>query len=138
VGAQAGGERFQLRILLHLGRGGEALAGLEGPTRSSQVARAVCLAHLGRHEEARAIRDGFGDMGAEEDESGIAHLTLSLEAAVLDGDRETAQALARRLAPLAPYPWAKQVDVSYARLLGAAAALLGNREQAKAYYRQAL
>ena len=65
-------------------------------------------------------------------------LTQLLEAAVLGGDRDTARALARRLAPLAPSPCAKALGVSYARLLGGAAALLGERAQAKAYYRQAL
>jgi hypothetical protein len=56
----------------------------------------------------------------------------------VSGDKDTAQALERRLAPLAPYPWAKGSAVSYARLLGGAAALLDEREQAAAYYQQAL
>jgi tetratricopeptide (TPR) repeat protein len=98
----------------------------------------VCLAHLGRHQETRAIRERFGDVGSDQDESSISILTDLLEVAVLGGDRDTARALVRRLAPLAPYPFAKGPGVSYARLLGGAAALLGEREQGHAYYQQAL
>jgi DNA-binding CsgD family transcriptional regulator len=111
---------------------------MEDPARPVQATRAMCLASLGRHEEASAIRARFVDVGADDDESGIGVLTHLLAAAVLGGDRETAQALARRLAPLAPYPCGRANGVNYARLLGDAAALLGERAQALAYYQQAL
>jgi len=139
VGSGAGGvDRFWAKALLDLGRGSEAPARFEDPSRPTQATRARCLAHLGRHQEARAIRERFGDIGSDQDESSISILTDLLEAAVLGGDQDTARALARRLALVAPYPCGKQSGVSYARLLGAAAALLGEREQAHAYYQQAL
>jgi hypothetical protein len=96
------------------------------------------LAHLGRHAEAKAIRDRFGDFGSEEDESGATVLTDLLEGAILGGDKENVRALARRLEPLAASPWTKGSGVSYPRLLGSASALLGEREKARAYYQQAL
>ena len=138
VGGDGGVDRFWARALLHLGRGNETPARFEDPNRPVQAARARCLAHLSRHQEAQAIRERFGDIGSDQDESAIAILSDLLEAAVLGGDQDTARALARRLAPLAPYPCGKGTGVSYARLLGAAAALLGEREQAHAYYQQAL
>jgi DNA-binding CsgD family transcriptional regulator len=98
----------------------------------------MCFAHLERHPEASAIRARFGDVGSDDDESSIGVLAHLLEAAILGGDRETAQALAHRLAPLAPCPCAKDGAISYARLLGDAAALVGERAQAHAYYQQAL
>jgi tetratricopeptide (TPR) repeat protein len=129
---------FRTKALIYLGRGDEALAFFEGPSRPVQAARAMCLAHLGRCEEVRSIRDQFENVGSDEDESGTHLLTDLLDALVLCEDHEAAQALARRLAPLAMYPCSKGAAVSFGRLLGAAAALLGEREQARAYYRQAL
>jgi DNA-binding CsgD family transcriptional regulator len=131
-------DRFWAQALTWVGRGDEALARLEDPGRPVQATRALCLAQLGRHQEASAIRERFGDIGSDQDESGIGVLVPSLGAAILGGDRKTARALARRLAPLAPYPAARADAVSYARLLGGAAALLGERAQAQAYYQQAL
>jgi DNA-binding CsgD family transcriptional regulator/tetratricopeptide (TPR) repeat protein len=131
-------DRFWTQALIWVGRAGEALMRMEDPARPVQATRAMCLASLGRHEEARAIQARFADVGSDDDESGIGVLTHLLGAAVLGGDRETTQALARRLAPLAPYPCGRANGVSYARLLGDAAALLGERAQAQAYYAQAL
>ncbi|HLA65469.1 MAG TPA: LuxR C-terminal-related transcriptional regulator, partial [Candidatus Saccharimonadales bacterium] len=139
VGAATTGraDRVGVQALISVGRGGEALARIEDSGRPVQATRAMCLAHLGRHQEARAIRARFGDVGSDDDESGIGTLARLLEAAVLSRDTPTAQALACRLAPLAPIPCAKE-GVSYARLLGDAAALLGERARAQAYYQQAL
>jgi DNA-binding CsgD family transcriptional regulator len=100
--------------------------------------RAMCLAHLGRHQEVRALREQFGDVGADQDESSIQILANLLEAAVLGEDADTARAIACRLAPLAPYPCGRMTGISYARLMGGAAALLGERAQARVYYEQAL
>jgi len=139
VGAATTGraDRVGVHALISVGRGGEALARIEDPGRPVQATRAMCLAHLGRHQEARAIRARFGDVGSDHDQSGIGTLARLLEAAVLSRDTATAQALACRLAPLAPFPGAKEGG-SYARLLGGAAALLGEGAQAHAYYQQAL
>jgi tetratricopeptide (TPR) repeat protein len=139
VGATTPGSNFfWVRAMLYLGRGSEALTRYEGASRPIEAARAMCLAHLGRHQEASAIRDRFGDVGSDQDESSMQILTALLEAAILGEDKGTAQGLARRMAPLAPYPCAKGLGVSYVRLLGGAAALHGDRAQAKAYYQQAL
>jgi tetratricopeptide (TPR) repeat protein len=132
------GPFHQARALIYLGRGSEALGLSEGHTRPARAGQALYLAHVGRHEEARAIREGFGDIGADDDESGLHVLTPLFEAAILGSDLDTVRALARRLAPLATHPCAPIVGVSYARLLGDAAALLEERVQARTYYEQAL
>jgi DNA-binding CsgD family transcriptional regulator len=133
-----GNYRLWARVLIWLGRGDESLIRTEDPARGIQATRAMCLAHLGRHAEARAIREQFGDVGSDQDESSTGVVAHLLEAAILGGDRETAQALARRLAPLAQFPCSKGGAASFARLLGGAAVLLGERAQAQAYYEQAL
>ena len=44
--------RFQwARALIHLGRADESIPRLGDPGRPAQLARAMCLAHLGRHDE---------------------------------------------------------------------------------------
>ena len=48
--------------------------------------KAICLAHLDRHDEARAIRERFGDLGSAADESAAQILVSLLEAAVLGRD----------------------------------------------------
>ena len=126
------------RALIYLGHGGGTLARFEEPDRVTQAMRAVCLAHLGRGEEAGAIFERFPGITLDTDESAIANIVGLLEAAVLIGDREMAGALARRLAPLASGPMARERMVNYARLLGGAARLLGEPEQARAYYQQAV
>jgi DNA-binding CsgD family transcriptional regulator len=65
-------------------------------------------------------------------------LVLLLEAAVLVEDRATASGLLQRLAPLAECATADWSLTTVARHLGAAALLLGDRAQARAYYEQAL
>jgi tetratricopeptide (TPR) repeat protein len=100
--------------------------------------RAVCLAALGRYEDASAIRHQFDGIESDSDESAVYILTNLLLAAVLGADRETAATLSRRLAHLAACPVAHRVGVSYARLLGEAAALLADPVRARAYYEQAL
>jgi DNA-binding CsgD family transcriptional regulator len=134
----AGDYRLWARVLIWLGRGDESLMRTEDPARGLQATRAVCLAHLGRHFEAQAIREQFGDVASDRDESSTGVLAHLLEAATLGGDRETARALADRLRRLAPYPFSKGGSASFARLLGGAAALLGERSRAQAYYQQAL
>lgn len=131
-------DRFWTQALIWVGRGSEALKRIEDPARPVQAMRAMSLAHLGRRQELRAIREQFGDVESDQDESGIGVLTHLLGAAILSGDADTTQAIAHRLATLAQYPCGLATGVSYARLLGDAAALLGERAQAQAYYEQAL
>ncbi len=114
------------------------LATVSGPGRVTQARRAVILSCLGRGAEMRAIRERFGDVGADTDESAIFNLVNLLEASLGVGDAETAGALMRRLAPLAGYLSLRTGDVSIGRLAGEAAALLGQPEAAHGYYAQAL
>jgi hypothetical protein len=131
--------------LLHLGRAAEALAAVEAVSDRSvtlrESTRALCLAHLGRHPEARAALRRLLEIrhvGSAEDATSMTWLAVLLEAAVVLGDRESARLLAPLLAPAAPASMALGYPACPARLLGGAAALLGEREQAWVYYLQAL
>ena len=109
--------------------------------RPAQAGRAVILAYLGRHEEAHSIRERFGDVGSDEDESSWSILLNLLEVAILGGDLATVRALARRVAPLADrlhVVGTFALGGSVGRLLGEASALLGKPDEARAYYGQAL
>jgi len=138
-----GGGLFVLlaQALICLGRNDEAAALpiVANPRGRGHFAVASsCLAHLGRHEEARAFRDRFGNLGAESDETASFMLALLLESAVLGGDADAARALERRLAAMARFSCVVYNGRSWARLLGGAAALLGERDKARAYYEQAI
>jgi tetratricopeptide (TPR) repeat protein len=132
-----------LRILFAVGRGSvQELAVLEPLVgRIAMSGRASILALLGRHAEVRAIREQFGDIGADDDESAVSILLNLLDAAVLGADEATVRALSRRLVPIAD-----EIDVasgwpfggSVARLLGQGAALLGQPSEARTYFEQAL
>src|SRR6185295_6401966 len=78
------------RLRLYLGRGTEkALEAAQSPVRLVLAVRALLLSYVGRHEEAHAIRERFGDIGSDEDES-AAHILLNLfEAAILGADEDT-------------------------------------------------
>ena len=82
--------------------------------------------------------DEWKDFASSLDESAVVLQLHFLEASVLAGDQEMAEVLARQLAWLAPYPWAQYGHTCYARHLGAAAALMGQQDQAKTFYHQAL
>jgi hypothetical protein len=103
--------------------------------------KALILAYVGRHQEARALRDVFGDIGAEEDETNKSMLGLLFEAAILGEDRETVAVLAPRLAAISGNiraGIAGGFETSLARLLGLGAVLLGKPDEARAYYAQAM
>jgi class 3 adenylate cyclase len=132
------------RALLYLGQLGEA----EARSRESDqpedeelyllVVRALCLAHLGHSVDARALLlrvMSERGIGVAEDETHTWDLAGLLETAVLVEDREAATVLAGRLAGVAALFTG---DTCVARHLGAAAALLGDPAQARAYFEQAL
>ena len=108
--------------------------------------RAVCLAHLGRTDEARRSvhdvleREAIGD---EDDDTPVGVMVQLLEAATLTRDVDVAQLLARRLTSvsqlLVPALCAFPPVVSIvARHIGAAWALAGDRDQARTYTEAAL
>jgi len=142
---------FTLSALLYLGRAEEVLhlrgqlAQVAGPGASRALFQAatngVCLAMLDRRAEAQiALQESRLVFGIDrpDNDMPIGFLVGLCHAAVLLGDRETAAVTAARLIPVASLAWGTGGTTSVARLLGAAAALLGEPEQARAYYHQAL
>jgi tetratricopeptide (TPR) repeat protein len=138
--------------LIYLGRAETWLATFDEYTRmvpqASQAwfafvpTRAVCLAHLGRMEEALTVvgpqLDEI-DPTSSEDERTTAVLVMQLQAAVLLGHRAAAVGLSARLACvayLAAYPGSGSSCI--ARHLGDAAALVEDRAAARGYYLLAL
>ncbi len=103
--------------------------------------RAVCLAHLGRVDKAFMVVGALLDEvpTSSEDQRATAVLVMLLQAAVLLGQSAAAVRLSARLAcvaHLAAYPGSG--SSCSPRHLGDAAALVGNRAAARAYYLQAL
>jgi DNA-binding CsgD family transcriptional regulator len=104
--------------------------------------RAVCLAHLGRVEEASAVVVPLLDEiepTTSDDGRPTAVLVMLLQAAVLLGHRAAAVGLSARLervAHVAAYPGTGSSCI--ARHLADAAALVGDRAAARAYCLQAL
>jgi len=103
---------------------------------------ALCLAYLGRHSEVVEILErrvlARPDIGSAEDEAPAWEDILFLEAAVMVGHREAADLLLRRLAGSNVHTSGMQCTTCAARHLGAAAALLGRPEEARAHYQDAL
>jgi DNA-binding CsgD family transcriptional regulator/tetratricopeptide (TPR) repeat protein len=126
-----------LRVRMYLGQVSEELLPELGRAGPSLAARTLTLAALGRCAEAAATRLRLGDVIGEWRERGLHILVMILEASVLCGDRDTAEALVSRLAPLASRVHANLPVVSYGRLLGEAAAMLGQADRARDFYRQA-
>lgn len=132
-----------MRARLHLGLAEEARADVaERAGVIGRVLTALCTAHAGRTAEARTalaeVAAGYLAPRVSREHS-TAMLVALLETAVLVGDREVGEVLAQKLAGisglLAPPPAA---CTCVARHLGAAAALLGDPERAREYYRQAI
>jgi len=135
-------ETFYLlpRSLVYLGRTEAAISFGEsfGTNRAMGAALACWLAHGGRTEEVKRLRADFGSLASHDDESAVQILVHLLEAAILTADIETVRELAPRLSPFAGLSCVRQTLGSYGRLLGAAARLLGETDQAQGYYRQAI
>ncbi|HLF09232.1 MAG TPA: hypothetical protein VI789_07785, partial [Dehalococcoidia bacterium] len=146
------------RALLHLGkaqevpqlRSGVRLVGQRPTATANDVGallrrwgwRVLCLAHLAREDEARSELRQLLEWDAATKEDGgrllIATLAQMLEAAVLTQDSEVAAVLVERVRPLSHLTISYNAFTSMSRQLGAAAALLGNPEEARAYYDRAL
>jgi DNA-binding CsgD family transcriptional regulator len=104
------------------------------------AARALCLAQIGRIEEARTLLVPVLDaIEGLDDEFPFGSLARLLESAVAVEHRAAAQALAGRLACVAHLNGdTVAVRTCFARHLGDAAALVGNPTAARGYYAQAL
>jgi DNA-binding CsgD family transcriptional regulator/tetratricopeptide (TPR) repeat protein len=142
-GAETGGRYAGfIRTLFHLGHlAPEHLRPLEqgvsglSNTRQIRVVRALTLAFLGSYDEAREIQAQFPDAGSADDESAIFNLVCLLEVAIRCGDESIASRLVNKLSPLATRV---SRSVSYGRVLGGAATMLGRPEEALQFYREAL
>ena len=152
LGAMVRGQWFAgllgLRPLINLGRGEEAIAAVRDAERLAEVegasqdfARSDLLrAHLGPSDQAAAIlRRRASEVTQLQGENISTPLLIEgLELAVLVEDRELCSDLVERLASVAFLSTAHYVQTCPARHLGAAAALLGEPDKARAYYIQAL
>ncbi len=148
LGAQGGSPLYAqtnnawhgMRARLYLGRARAALESLdtlntiEPSSRlpGGAVLTALVLAHLGRHGEAAGLlREGLLVEGNT--------VLKLLEAAVLLKDRAATAALMERFKGLGHLLNTRGRELTcFARHLGAGAALLGELDQAKAYYHQAI
>jgi DNA-binding CsgD family transcriptional regulator len=149
LGASLRGRMLGLQILLslvcYLGRAEIWLTASDEFVRMggfhSAPRAATCLAELGRLEEARAqvgpmLDEIAASMG--EDETTLPQLVNLLEAAVAVGHRRAAAALMAHLDRVAHLSFGAAFKTCIGRHLGDAAALVGDRTAARAYYAQAL
>jgi DNA-binding NarL/FixJ family response regulator len=129
-----------IRALFYLGSANESLLSEfpgELQSRTYIAGRAFVRALLGRCDDALALRARFAGIERDDDFTAMVSLTLLLEVSIHCRDTATAEALLARMAHLA-----NCLDtgclVSYGRLLGNAAFLLGRPAQAREAYEQAL
>jgi DNA-binding CsgD family transcriptional regulator len=126
------------RALHYLGRSADVdLSWFAKPNRVLQSTRAIVLARLGQCDEALRIRSRYGDIGEPADESGLPVLVNLLEASIECRDARTAAELYERLLPFANRLQVHSL-VSIGRLLGEAAILQGQPEEARTCFEQAL
>jgi DNA-binding CsgD family transcriptional regulator len=154
--AEHAAQRMTLLPLLYLGRVEEAEIAHAHTVRLSDLTddsllthsggsfaatRALVLAHGNRDDEAREVIHRTLQrlrIGIEDDETPAWSLVYLLEAATRAGDREAAAVLMARLAPIGSVVSSFGTATCVTRHLGAAAALLGDRAEARRYYEQAL
>ena len=129
------------RTLLYVGRAEEALASTGQLTvMESPALHALCLAHLGRHDDAKETLDKFVrllDTEGDADDTPWLSLCQMLELAVSLADRDAVLAVAPRLAGMdryAPQSWGSTIG----RNLGGAKTLLGDYENARGHYQAAM
>jgi tetratricopeptide (TPR) repeat protein len=128
-----------VRPLLYLGRGEQALAGLDrGPDEPAVWAkRLLCLAHLGRRTEVRALLDEYVS-GARGPVQRLLPLDL-LESAILVEHGDAAAVVAADLDQFGVIIVGLHgADACIARHLGGAALLKGDRQGARAQFERAL
>ena len=149
LGASLRGRMIGLNMLhalaRYLGRAETWLAACDEYVRmggfrtTSRVA--ICLAELGRLEEARAlVGPELDEVAASsgDDETPMFELAMSLEAAIAVGHRRAASALMARLDCVAHLSFVPVFQTCVGRHLGDAAVLVGDRTAARLYYVQAL
>jgi DNA-binding CsgD family transcriptional regulator len=127
-----------IRALHYLGQANDTLLDeFPGESRPLLAMRAFVRALLGRCDEALALRARFSGIDNPADATAVLMLAMLLEACVRCNDTSTARALFQRMAPLA-----NRVDgtylLSFGRLLGEAATLVGRPADARHSYEQAL
>jgi DNA-binding CsgD family transcriptional regulator len=142
---RVGLRRIGARALYYLGRDpSELLIELSGLTardgalgRPAAIARALVLSFLGRRDDVMAIRSTFGNISSDEDWSGLQILAGLLELSVRWADMPSTEKLVARLESVADR---LQHDylISFGRLLGEGAILLGRPAQARDFYAQAI
>jgi serine/threonine protein kinase/tetratricopeptide (TPR) repeat protein len=132
-----------LRPLLYLGRAEEALAlrPSDGSVWDSRE-RAICLAHLERPAEVGKILSAFvparsGSSSSEEETNPRTDTNL-LEAAVIVRNKEAVRLLLLRFVRGSPPTTGVIGTTCVSRHLGAAEALLGRPNEARAHYESAL
>jgi hypothetical protein len=123
------------KALWHRERYDEAINVLRTGARPGAAARAVLLALHGDLDQSTAVRREIGESSLTEDHTGLHVLLFVFEAALLTRDVDTARVLLNRLTAIAD---STEFCVSTARLLGDAAALLGDRDAASRFYELSL
>jgi DNA-binding CsgD family transcriptional regulator len=112
------------------------LRDFEGSSARTIAARALVLSYLGRSDEVLALIASVGNIGSPDDETWLMSLADLLEASVRCRDSVSAAALVRRLAPLAS--GLQGYLVSFGRLLGEAAVMLGQFDASRGFYLEAI
>jgi tetratricopeptide (TPR) repeat protein len=104
--------------------------------------RCLVQAHLGQEQEVSEILNASvvkrPAVGSEEDATPIPHDSLHLEAAVLSRHRQAAKLLLSRLDVPGLYTSGILLPTCVSRLLGEAAALLGEYDEARKHYDEAV
>ena len=103
--------------------------------------KALSMARLGQGDDARRLIRGTiaeRSIGPKPDSTPSGFLAVLLEASVLVEDKDSAEILSRRLSDantvvIAPYAYS-----CVTRIVGAAAALLGQHDRARVLYQRAL
>jgi DNA-binding CsgD family transcriptional regulator len=135
---------FLLPPALYLGRADIWLSMFGEPAAPTSLARqgqrAICLAQLGRLEEARAVVGPIlNDLdGSINEESLIVALINLLQVAIVVEHKAAAQALAAHLTCVSHLAGEAAFRTCIGRHLGDASVLVGDRAAARAYYLEAL